>query len=91
MGWYAGGLEKEKEREFGGKDLELPNKQQMKGEKSHELNIEKLFSREKTEVRGRKAEWLGKRQIRSRGKEKKKVRHSWSSAWKGSMREAIQS
>lgn len=26
-GWYAGGLEEEKERELWGKDLKLPNKQ----------------------------------------------------------------
>lgn len=34
--------------------------------------IENLFTREKIQVRGKKAEWLRKRKIRSRGKERKK-------------------
>lgn len=72
------------------KDQKLQSKQQIRGE-SHEIKIEKWFTREKTQVRGKTAEWLRRRRIRHRGKERRTGTASWSSAWKESMREAIQS
>lgn len=73
------------------KDQKLQNKQQMReGGESYEIKIEKWFTREKTQVRGKTKEWLRRRKTKHRGKERKK-RHSWSSAWKESTREAIQS
>lgn len=92
-GWrrgYDGGLEKEKERGFGKRIKSYRTSNKWGGGESHEIKTEKWFTREKTQVRGKTAEWL-RRRIRHRGKERRTGTASWSSAWKESMREAIQS